>query len=245
MTRLDLSRTRRYEGWLASQFSRVLITSAVDKQALLDLVPENIEPAPIDVLPNGVDWEYFSAGEKIDRDPATVIFSGKMSYHANVTMLMFLVREVMPIVWAENPDVKLLVVGKDPSASVRTLGEHPAITVTGTVPDLRPYLRKATMAVVPLVYGAGSQLKLLEAMACGTPVVATPRAILALKAKAGQDLLVAEQPEEIAASILKLIENPDFSYHVGQNGQKYVRDNHRWSGIAQQLEDIYRKAVEI
>ena len=244
MTRLDLYRTHRYEGWLASQFDRVLFTTAVDRQALLDLVPANVKPSPMDVLPNGVDFEYFSAGEEIERDPTTIVFSGKMGYHANVTMLMFLVREVMPLVWAQKPEVKLRVVGKDPTARVRSLAENPAITVTGTVPDMRPYLRKATLAVVPMVYGAGFQNKVVEAMACSTPVVATPRAILALSAQPGRDLLVAERPDEIAAQILQLVDNPDYRRQLGENGRRYVQQNHSWSGVAEQLEDVYRKAIQ-
>jgi len=157
---------------------------------------------------------------------------------------MFLVREVMPLVWAQKPEVKLLVVGKDPPAKVRSLAENPAITVTGTVPDLRPYLRKATLAVVPLVYGAGFQNKVVEAMACGTPVVATPRAILTLSAQPGRDLLVAEKPDGIAASILQLVDNPDYRRQVGVNGRRYVQRNHSWSGVAGQLEDVYHKAIQ-
>jgi len=244
VTRLDLGRTQRYEGWLAGQFTRAIITSEVDKQALLDLVPETVQAAPIDVIPNGVDWEYFGEGEELHRDPATIIFSGKMSYHANITMVSYLVNEIMPLVWSKQPEAKLMIVGKDPPKPICALAQNPAITVTGTVADIRPYLRKATLAVVPLVYGAGSQLKLLEAMACGTPVVASSRAIMALEAQPGKDLLVANSPAEFAARILELIEYPDRSWQMGLSGREYIKTRHRWAFIAERLEAIYRLVIE-
>ncbi|HSF81090.1 MAG TPA: glycosyltransferase [Anaerolineales bacterium] len=245
VTRLDLERTRRYEGWLASQFDRTVITSRVDKQAMLDLVPKTTQPAPIDILPNGVDWEYFGEGEELPRDPATVVFSGKMSYHANITMVTYLVNEIMPVVWGRRPDAKLVIVGKNPPQKIRALADNPAITVTGTVPDLRPYLRRATLGVVPLVYGAGSQLKLLEAMACGTPVVATPRAVKALSIEPGRDLMVAEEPAEFAERMLEIFHQPDLSRRIGQSGRSYVKENHRWATIAEDLESIYQLASSV
>ncbi|HLA98002.1 MAG TPA: glycosyltransferase [Anaerolineales bacterium] len=244
VTRLDLNRTRRYEGWLASRFNRAIITSTMDKQALLDLVPNNVQPAPIDILPNGVDWEYFGESEAMPRDPATVVFSGKMSYHANITMVTYLVNEIMPLVWGERPNAKLIIVGKDPPKNILALAQNPAITVTGTVPDLRPYLSKATLAVVPLVYGAGSQLKLLEAMACGTPVVASPRAIMALRAEPGKDLLVAHTPAEFAAKILELFDHPEMANQIGLSGRQYIRDHHRWAAITERLERVYQAAAQ-
>lgn len=243
ITSLDLKRTRRFEGWLAGQFDHSIITSVVDKQALLDLVPENVDAKPIDVLPNGVDWDYFGEGEQLPRDPATIIFSGKMSYHANITMVMYLVNEIMPLIWVKRPDTKLLIVGKDPPKKVRLLGQHPAISVTGTVPDLRPYLRQATVAIVPLVYGAGFQNKVTEAMACGTPVVTTPKTLMAMSAVPGKDLLVAETPAEFANRVLDLFGQPALAYRIGQEGKKYVKDNHHWTGIAERLELIYQQAA--
>ena len=103
-----------------------------------------------------------------------------MSYHANIAMTLYLVREILPIVWATNPDVKLWIVGKDPSKELLALQKYQKILVTGRVDDIRPYLRQATLSVSPLLYGAGIQNKILEAMACGTPVVATPLAVSAL-----------------------------------------------------------------
>mgnify|MGYP000014577343 CR=1 FL=1 len=119
MTRFELGRTRNAEGRLLGAFDHVLVTSATDKKALLDIVPPGVKPAPVMVLSNGVDQEYFRLNPEIERDPDTLVFSGKMSYHANVSMVMYLLNEIMPRLWAKRPSVRLVVVGKDPPASIR------------------------------------------------------------------------------------------------------------------------------
>jgi len=243
ITRFDLKRTRRYEGQLPGQFDHVLITSAVDRQALLELIPHQIATTPVSVLPNGVDWDYFYRDQGVNREPATLILSGKMSYHANVTMAMYLMNEIMPQVWAKQPDVKVLIVGKDPPANIRLMAEHPQVTVTGTVHDLRPYLQRASIAVAPLLYGAGSQFKVLEAMASCTPVIATPRAVLALNALPGRDLLIAQSPAEFAEKIVTLIENPQLRNQIGLAGRRYVEYTHQWAKIAEQLEGVYDEVI--
>jgi sugar transferase (PEP-CTERM/EpsH1 system associated) len=245
ITRIELARTRWYEGWLVSQFDHVLITSRVDKQALLNLVDKDQANATnISLLPNGADLDYFKPDPNLSRRPSRLIFSGKMSYHANITMVQYLVHEIMPLVWAEQPEIELYIVGKDPSPAIQTLAQNPAIVVTGTVDDLRPYLQQSTAAVVPLVYGAGSQLKLLEAMACGTPVIASPPAISALDVCPGQDLLIAKEPKDFAGAILRLLQDPQLQQQVGQAGRMYVERHHHWASIAKQLEELYMHALE-
>ena len=243
ITRFDLTRTRRYEGQLPGQFDHVLITSGVDRQALLELIPKQTVAAPVSVLPNGVDWDYFSQDQGVNREPATLILSGKMSYHANVTMAMYLMNQIMPRVWAKRSEARLLIVGKDPPASVRGLADHPAVTVTGTVPDFRPYLQRASIAVVPLLYGAGIQNKVLEAMASGTPVVSTPPAVLTLDAEPDRDLLIAQTPEEFSEKIIYLIENPQLRSQIGSAGRRYVENNHQWVKIAERLEGVYDEVL--
>ncbi|MFZ0547952.1 MAG: glycosyltransferase [Candidatus Promineifilaceae bacterium] len=241
---LDLARTERYEGWLANQFSRVLITSEIDKQAILDLVPPQ-EPKPeISLIPNGVDLDYFCPRPTANREPDTLVFSGKMSYHANVTMALYLAQEIMPRVWKQRPTVKLNIVGKAPPKQITALAQRPGINVTGLVPDIRPYLQGAAAAVVPLVYGAGVQFKILEAMACATPVVTTPQAVAPLSAEPGRDLLSAKDPEDFAQAILTLLSDPQMQQKIGANGRAYIEAHHNWTTITAQLTDIYRTATQ-
>jgi glycosyltransferase involved in cell wall biosynthesis len=150
----------------------------------------------------------------------------------------------MPHIWEGRPQTKLQLVGKDPTAAIRRLAERDnRIEVSGYVPDMRDYLRVASLAIAPLVYGAGIQNKVLEAMACGIPVAASSQAVSALGAVPGRDVLVADEPQEIAAAALKLLENPPLNSQIGANGRAYVERHHDWNSIAAQLENIYRETI--
>lgn len=244
MTRFELSRTRQAESNLIREFDHVLVTSDADKNALLELMPNGREPSPISVLPNGVDLNYFHPNPDIQRDTATVIFSGKMSYHANISMVKYLVSEIMPHVWKARPETCLIVVGKDPPADIKELDKNPLITITGTVDDIRPYLWRATVSTVPLLYGAGIQNKILEAMATRTPVITSSRTLSALQVQPGKDLLVANDPEEFAQSILRIIDDQNLKSAVGDSGLAYVRGKHDWNSIASQMSNIYQQTLD-
>lgn len=240
---LELSRTRRFEGSLWPQFDRVVISSETDKAAIVAL--GRGDDRHVSVLPNGVDVDFFAPSHE-PREPRTLIFSGKMSYHANVSAVTHLLTDIMPIVWTSLPDTRLLIVGKDPPRRLQELAAQsgPLVTVTGTVDDVRPYLRRASAAVVPLVYGAGSQFKVLEAMACATPVVATPRAVAALKTRHGHDVLVAEDAAAFAREVVELLRNAEARRDIGRAGRRYVENHHRWDQIAAHLEAIYGDAID-
>jgi glycosyltransferase involved in cell wall biosynthesis len=335
VARLDLNRTRRYEGWLPGQYDKVLVTSGNDKMALesLDLVkrgiltlfsenpytmdtgsgiaqrigrsPKTVLPqldtlvtlglleqtelddqkiyqlttqkelremvssfaqlpgdyprrlkellteAPnghnghgkIVVLPNGVDLDYFAAAHG-PREPETLVFSGKMSYHANMAAVLYLVQEIMPIIWAARPGVRVRIVGKDPPAVVKALAQDERVSVEGYVPDLGPYLAGATIAVSPIRYGVGIQNKVLEALAVGTPVVATPAACSALEVKDGEHLLVANDPPALARQVLRLLDDASLWQKISKNGRRYVEEKHDWQAIVERLERIYQEVIQ-
>ncbi|RMF03731.1 MAG: glycosyltransferase [Chloroflexi bacterium] len=240
--RLDLERTRSYESHLAERYARVLVTSPQDKESLVALAGQPNANERIAVLPNGVDLAYFSPLD-LPREPATLVFSGKMSYHANEAAAIDLITTVMPLIWQQLPNTQLKIVGKDPSSILLALAEDRRITVTGTVPDMRPHLAQATISVLPIRYGVGIQNKVLEAMAMETPVITTSQPMASLKAKAGQDLLVADTPGDIAAAALSLLRNEQRRHQIGTAGRRYVETHHDWNATAQNLESIYRDAA--
>lgn len=244
ITRFEVGRTRKYESWLVGQFARVLVTSPNDRQAFLDLRQDGAGLKRILILPNGVDLEYFTPDLQVARAPATLVVSGKMSYHANVTMVLTLVEKIMPLIWQSLPEVRLQIVGKDPPPQLQALMQDSRIVVTGTVTDLRPYLRQATLAVAPVPYGAGIQNKVLEAMACATPVVTSPQAISALSTTPGVHILVANQPRDFADNVVNLLQNADFRSQIGQAGLEYVQRCHNWESIVAQLVGIYQRAMQ-
>lgn len=243
MSRFELERTFKAEGELIRVFDHVLVTSDKDKEALLSTLPDGEKSAPISIISNGVDLEYFCINPEIDRDPSTIVFSGKMSYHANISMVKYLYNEIMPRVWEKYPAIRLMVVGKDPPAEIRKLSDSDHVQVTGTVDDIRPFLWKATAAVVPLVYGAGVQNKVLEAMATGTAVITNSRALGNLLAVPGRDVLIGDTPGDFANNILEIIENPSRRRAIGDMGLHYVKNHHDWKEIARQMAVIYEQAA--
>ena len=244
MTRFDLPRTAQAESDLICQFDHALVTTAADRKAMLELVPTGQTPSPISILPNGVDTEYFYPNPELQRDAETIVFSGKMSYHANISMAKYLVEEIMPRIWKVRPAARLYIVGKDPTADIKELQKNPRIIVTGTVEDIRPFLWRATVSVVPLLYGAGIQNKILEAMATGTPVVTTCGAVSALEAQPGEHLLVSDDPDGFSQAVLQLIQDPNLQKKIGEAGQAYVRAYHQWISIASRLVHIYNQALQ-
>lgn len=243
VTRFELRRTEDYEGRLVKQFDSVLVTSKHDKKALLDLAQENGADQQVNVLPNGVDLEYFTPDAAGERQDQMVVLSGKMSYHANVTMVVDFIEEIMPHVWNQQPEVKVWIVGKDPPPKLKAYSEDPNIYVTGTVDDIRPYLRKATLSASPIPYGAGIQNKVLEAMACATPVVATQQALSALDVQADKEVMVAGSPVEFADKMIALLEAPDLRVEIGNAGRSYVERNHDWTVVAAQLTEVYSQTL--
>lgn len=243
--RVELPRTRRFERQLVRQFERILLTAETERAALLGLAAAPAESAArVHVLPNGVDGDYFPSTDA-PRDAATLVFVGRMAYHANFAAARLLLTDLMPRLWARRPDARLLIVGTTPPAALRALARRagPRVVVTGAVPDVRPYLRRATLSVSPLPYAVGIQNKVLEAMATATPVVATRAACSGLRAVAGQDLLVAEGADAFAAEILRLLEEPALARTVGAAGRRYVEAQHDWRAAARDLEAIYHDAI--
>ncbi len=239
LLRLELARTRRAEAAGAVIFDRTVVTSIVDQRVFLEIQPE----AKISLLPNGVDVDYFQPDESKPRVEDTIVISGKMSYHANVSMVIHLLEDIMPQVWAQKPEIKVWIAGQNPSAEILKFGHDRSITITGAVPDMRPYLQRAAIAVAPLRYGAGTQNKVLEAMACGTPVVATSKAVASLNITPGENILVANDPDEFAHHLIDLLDNREWRQNLGEAGRRYVTQENSWQYVTGILEQIYQSLI--
>ncbi len=238
LTALDLARTRRYEGWLTCQFERTLVTSRIDREVLLKLAGGAC--VPVDVVANGVDLDAF-APACAPRDAKTLIFTGKLSYHANITAVAHFVRAVFPAVLARHPEVVLRIVGQDPAPEILALAaRHPRnITVTGSVPDLGAHLRKAQIAVAPIIYGAGVQNKVLEAMATATPLVVSHTAVASLSPDVHEAACVTKTDAEFAAQVNMLLDDAAACARLSQAGRAFVERWHNWDDAARRLEDAY------
>jgi glycosyltransferase involved in cell wall biosynthesis len=247
---VDLKRTRRLEGRLVHRFDRILTAAATDLAALAALGKECggadrlACAAPISIVPNGVDLEYFARGTTV-RAPTTLVFVGRMSYHANVAAAQYMVRSILPRIWAQHPEVRLEIVGQDPPREVQALARRSEgrVTVTGTVPDVRPYLARASVSVSPLRYAVGLPNKILEAMSLGTPVVTTPIGVASLGARDDEHLLVAGDSAHFAMQVSRLLMDPPLRQRLSEAGRRYVERHHNWAPIIDQLEEIYLGAI--
>ncbi len=248
--RNEARRVRAYEQAQLRRFRQVLVTSERDRQGLLELVSEETDVsmksaiADIMVLPHGIDRDYFRPSTEV-RQPETLIFSGKMSFHANVAGVLMLVKHILPLIWEQRPNVRLVIAGSKPPAIVRRLAQDRRITVTGYVPDIRPYIAHAQIAVSSLPYAVGIQNKILEAMALGTPVVASSSAAAGLQAVAGHDLLVADTAEAFAAAVLQLLDDQLLWKELAKNGLQYTSTHHDWEKIMKRLIGVYERAIGV
>lgn len=251
MALLEHKRTQRYEARIVRQLPHILVTSERDRQAMIALHRTQMKDvvtsdealgAGIRVLPNGVDLAYFSP-VPTQRRPRNIVFSGKMSYHANIATALYLHKQIMPLIWEQRPDATLTIVGSKPPQSIAKLAQDPRVEVTGYVDDLRPYIRRADVVLSPMVYSVGIQNKVLEAMALGTPVVVAAQAVAALGARSGQDLLVAETAPEFARAALQVMEDAQLQASLSQYGRAYVEQHHNWQVVTGRLVDVYEQAI--
>jgi glycosyltransferase involved in cell wall biosynthesis len=239
MTRLELGRTRNYERKMGKRFARTVVVSETERAAFCEML--GADCARVDVVPNGVDLDMFAPSD-IMRDPATILLTGKMSYHANVTAAFFLLDEIMPRVWRTLPRARVCIVGQNPPLEL-VKRANSQIEITGTVPSMRAYLNRASVACAPIRYGAGTQNKVLEAMACGTAVVATPQAIDALSAKPNEDVLVAADAEELGAQLVRVLTDRSLRTQLEHKGRHYVETHHQWAESTRILTETYAKAM--
>jgi len=245
----EARRVRGYERFQVARFQRVLVTSARDHEALLRIASASCDSMTrlqiaqkITVLPHGIDQEDLQPAH-LTRLTDTLIFSGKMSFHANIAAVLLLIEQIMPLIWRKRPGTRLVVAGSNPPSRVRRLARDTRIEVTGYVTDLKPYIEQATVAVCPVPYAAGLQNKILEAMALGTPVVASPQAAAGLRVCTGSDLLVGADPQEFATAVLRILNDPPLQLELSTRGRAYVATHHDWTQIIQKLTGIYEEAL--
>lgn len=231
----ELRKMRRYEQRSLRVLDQVVITSPYDRECLIRLGEDGEH---IRVVPNGVDTAYFTP-LPVSREPDSLVFCAKMDYYPNAQAMLNFCREVLPLIWKVRPGVRLTIVGNQPPRAVCELKADPRITVTGFVPDIRPYLSRASVALAPLLVAAGMQNKVLEALAMGTPVVATPGSCRSLQTQHERHLLIAEGAQAYANAILRLLEDPSLARQLATEGRQYVEQHHSWEAAATLLGELY------
>ncbi len=221
--RLEARRLLRYERRLAARFAHSVVCTAAERQDFERLIPGR----PVTCVGNGIDLEYF-APRHIGKQPHSIIFTGIMDYLPNADGAVWFCRDILPLIRARLRTATVTICGARPAPAVEVLHQIPGVTVTGRVPDVRPFLAAASVAVVPLRMARGIQNKLLEAMAMGLPVVATSCAFNGIEAEPEVHALVADEPEAFAAAVVRVLSNDVLRAQLSQSARARVERNYRW-----------------
>jgi glycosyltransferase involved in cell wall biosynthesis len=197
----------------------------------------------IHVVPNGVDLEYFQPGLEPE-EPQTLVHAGAMDWRPNIDAMTFFLEAIYPSMVAASPDLRLLIVGRNPSnAFIRMAEQHRGVKVTGSVEDARPLIRRGAVFVVPLRIGGGSRLKILNALAMGKAIVSTSVGAEGLDVRDGEHLLIADTPELFVARTLELLGAPAKRQRLGTAGRALVEARYGWDAIADRLDAAWHDTV--
>jgi glycosyltransferase involved in cell wall biosynthesis len=234
--KLEARKLRAFEPRAWQRAALVAAMSKLDAASIEQAAPG----AAVTVVPNGVDTGFFQTGDG-ERDAATAVYMGDYSYFPNVDAVAYFVGEIMPLIRARRPDFTLTLLGKDAPPELLALGRDPAagVRIEGLVEDTRPYLTRASVFVCPLRSASGTRFKLLEAMACGCPVVSSSIGSEGLEATDGVHLRNADSAPAFAAAVLRLLKHRDEAAQLGRDGCAWVRREHTWSRSAQSLVSAY------
>jgi glycosyltransferase involved in cell wall biosynthesis len=233
-------RLARYERLVCQTVDRVVAVSDWDKDALARLAPGS----DIRVVPNGIDAQHYlayvpaGAGPDMGGGPA-LVFTGKMDFRPNVDAMLWFCGEILPRICAEIPDARLYIVGQRPSPAVQALAQLPGVTVTGFVPDVRPYIAATDVYVVPMRMGGGTRLKVLEAMVMGRAVVSTALGCEGYGLTPSKEVEVADDPAAFARSVVTLLRDGSRRAALGAQARDFAVSRYDWSRIVPLLEAAY------
>jgi sugar transferase (PEP-CTERM/EpsH1 system associated) len=230
----------RFEQKVFPLFTRAIAVSAPDKSVIANWMPAE----KIHVIDNGVDIEYF-APSQIPQTPNSLIFTGSMDWRPNVDCILYFLDDIWPLVLTKYPDATLTVAGRNPMQNlVDRVSNSPAVTLTGTVEDVRPYMDKASVYIVPLRIGGGSRLKILEAMSMKKPVVSTTVGAEGLDVTTDGNILLADTPRDFSAAIIRLFKDSALRNKLAENGRTLVENHYQWKILAGRLEKAWAASIE-
>jgi len=220
---------RRFEEREAARMNAILTCSDADREHFLRRCRTVL------TVPNAVEGVH----EREAPDGKDVVFVGLMSYLANVEGVCWFHDTIWPLVKARVPQARLWIAGKNPRPEVARLA-GPDVVVTGSVPDVAEYYRRARVFVCPLRVGSGTRLKILEAFSWGVPVVSTPLGCSGIEARSGEHLLVAESPDDFVQAVASVLEDDALAQRLGRAGRELAAARYTWACVAQTLnEKVY------
>lgn len=231
-------RLRRYERNVCRYADHVLAVSEADAAAIEQLLPD----LDVTVIPNGIDTQAYcprQGRQQVSEVRPMLVFTGTMDFRPNVDAVLWFAQRVLPRIRAEFPQVRFSVVGQRPHRRLDPLRDNSAVTLTGWVEEVQPYIAQATVYVAPLRVGGGTRLKLLEAMAMGRPVVATRLGAEGYPVTDGQQLMLADTPDEFAGAVISLLQSPERRVALGESARSFVERRYDWRVIVPRVEGVY------
>ena len=241
---IEYQKLRTYEPLLLPRYDGVIVTTEREKGCLQALVQGCGTVMPeTRVVPNGVDGAYFHPEDVNREEPGAIVFSGKMGYYANAWAAEHFAQEIFPRIRAKKPGAKFYIVGADPPRGTVRLSRNGDTVVTGQVPDIRAYLRRAEVVVCPLRIAVGIQNKLLEAMAMGKAIVTYPEGTLGFQPPEDEIYWIAEGPEDFAQKVMTLMDHKPLRLSLGWRARNYVRKHYAWEDQLDKLVDFYRVLI--
>jgi glycosyltransferase involved in cell wall biosynthesis len=234
---MEARRFTRYDARWLPRYDRLIAVSERDAE---DLRADGL--VNVDTVPNGVATDELAAKPPSD-EPATVLFTGTLSHPPNAEGIRWFADEAWPLVRNEHPDARLLIVGREPPASVLELGARDGVEVVGPVDEMGPFFERATVAVAPLRSGGGTRLKILEAFASGRPVVSTTIGAEGLEVADRRELLLADSPAEFAAGVTELLREGELRSTLATAGRELAVSRYDWRVLGDSLAATFERAA--
>lgn len=233
-------RLRTFEATAINKADRTIAVSDIDAAILRELAPGS----EVRTVPNGVDTEYFQPlPEGPDAD--SLVFVGAMTHFPNVDSVRFFLDDIWPRIRAARPNARFTIIGAHPPDSIRAAGALPGVTVEGQVPDIRPFVGKASVYVVPLRVGGGTRLKILDAMAMGKAVVSTSVGCEGLEVADGLNIAIEDVPDAFAARVLALMGDARGRDEMGRAARATVQSTYGWQRLGALQEGVYQEARSV
>lgn len=220
------------------KFDYCVVCSEVDKK-IVELVTGK---GKVIIINNGVDLDYFSPSNSQIK-PNTLVYTGQIGWYPNEDALIYFSKKIMPIIKRSIPNLKLWVVGANPSAKIKALTNDNSFAVTGFVDDVREFVYKAGVFIVPLRIGSGTRLKILEAMSMKKAIVTTIIGCEGLEVEDNKHLLIRDNPQEFAQGVIDLLRDEELRRRLGENGRKLVEEKYDWKVVFNGLDGILRLAA--
>jgi glycosyltransferase involved in cell wall biosynthesis len=237
---LQWRKMERYEREMCRRFDGTIAVSETDK-ALLE---GKLGARNVFSVPTGVDCDYFSPSQEI-QEKNSLVFTGSMDWLPNEDAILFFARDILPLIKKDVPDVRLTVVGRNPSRGLlHETKKYPEIEIVGWVNDVRPYIARHSVYIIPLRIGGGTRIKAYEAMAMGKAIVSTRIGVEGLPVQDGRNVILADAAEEFAQATVRLLQDSEVRNRLERNARAFVQTDVSWQRVSHVFADICRKIAD-